>query len=320
MKVVVTGGAGFIGANLVRQLTRTDGVDSVVVIDDLSTGSASNLDGVHAEVLYGSILDRALLDRACASADAIVHLAALASVPGSIDDPLATSLVNVTGTLEALQAARRAGGAHVVVASSSAVYGADPTMPKRESMRPLPLSPYGVSKLAAEAYTLAYAACYDLPVLPFRFFNVFGPLQPASHVYAAVVPAFVDAAVAGRELTIFGDGEQTRDFIYVGTVCDVLVDAVRRRVTSNDAVNLALGTRISLNDLVRELETTVGHRLPVTHAEARPGDVRHSQADTERLRALFPNVVPVPLREGLERTVAWFRLNSTDRTGSGLRA
>lgn len=270
--------------------------------------------------MYGSILDRALLDRACASADAIIHLAALASVPGSIDDPLATNLVNVTGTLEVLQAARRAGGAHVVVASSSAVYGADPTMPKRESMRPVPVSPYGVSKLGTETYTLAYAACYDLPVLPFRFFNVFGPLQPASHVYAAVVPAFVDAAVAGRELTIFGDGEQTRDFIYVGTVCDVLVDAVRRRVTSNDAVNLALGTRTSLHSLVRELEKAVGHRLPVTHAAARPGDLRHSQADTGRLRALFPDVVPVPLREGLERTVAWFRLSSTDRTGSGSRA
>jgi UDP-glucose 4-epimerase len=319
MKVVVTGGAGFIGANLVRQLTRTDGVDAVVAVDDLSTGSESNLEGVDAEMLFGSILHRDLLDRACAGADAIVHLAALASVTGSVADPLTTHHVNVTGTLEVLEAARRAGDVNVVLASSSAVYGDDPVMPKRESMRPLPLSPYGVSKLAAEAYTMAYAACYGLPVLPFRFFNVFGPLQPAGHVYAAVVPAFVDAAVSGRELTIFGDGEQTRDFVYVETVCDVLVDAVRRRVTCDDAVNLAFGTRTSLNGLVRELETTMGTRLPVTYTEARPGDIRNSQADTERLRALFPDIVPVPLQEGLQRTVEWFRVSSPHPTGSGSR-
>jgi UDP-glucose 4-epimerase len=320
MKVVVTGGAGFIGANLVRQLTETQGVDRVVVVDDLSTGGESNLEGVDVELLRGSILDRSLLDRACAGADAVVHLAALASVPGSVADPLGTDLVNVTGTLEVLQAARRAGDAHVVVASSSAVYGNDPRMPKRESMRTVPLSPYGVSKLAAEAYTMAYAACFSLPVLPFRFFNVFGPLQPAGHVYAAVVPAFVDAAVSGRELTIFGDGEQTRDFVYVGTVCDVLVDAVRRRVTSEDAVNLAFGMRTSLNGLVRELEATLGHRLPVSYTDARPGDIRNSQADTERLRALFPDIVPMPLQEGLRRTVDWFRVSLPDPTESGSRA
>jgi UDP-glucose 4-epimerase len=320
MKVVVTGGAGFIGGNLVRRLATTDGVDSVIVVDDLSTGSKSNLDGVDADVIHGSILDRPLLDHACAGADAVIHLAALASVPGSIADPATTHRVNVTGTLQVLEAARRAGGAHVVVASSSAVYSADPTMPKRESMRPFPLSPYGVSKLAAEAYTLAYAACYDLPVLPFRFFNVFGPLQPADHVYAAVVPAFIDAALAGRPLTIFGDGEQTRDFIYVGTVCDVLIDAVRRRVTADDAVNLAFGTRTSLNDLVRDLEATLGDRLPVSYTAARPGDVRHSHADTERLRRLFPEIVPVRLQDGLKRTVAWSRLNRAARTGSDSRA
>ena len=320
MKVVVTGGAGFIGANLVRQLTETQGVDRVVAVDDLSTGGESNLEGVDVELLRGSILDRSLLDRACAGADAVVHLAALASVPGSVADPLGTDLVNVTGTLEVLQAARRAGDAHVVVASSSAVYGNDPRMPKRESMRTVPLSPYGVSKLAAEAYTMAYAACFSLPVLPFRFFNVFGPLQPAGHVYAAVVPAFVDAAVSGRELTIFGDGEQTRDFVYVGTVCDVLVDAVRRRVTSEDAVNLAFGMRTSLNGLVRELEATLGHRLSVSYTDARPGDVRNSQADTERLRALFPDIVPMPLQEGLRRTVDWFRVSLPDPTESGSRA
>jgi UDP-glucose 4-epimerase len=319
MKVVVTGGAGFIGANLVRQLSSIEEVDEVVVVDDLSTSRLSNLAGLDVEVVQASILDPRVLDRAFARANAIVHLAALASVPGSVADPLLTHHVNVTGTLEVLEAARRAGNIHVVLASSSAVYGDDPVMPKRETMRTVPLSPYGVSKLATEAYALAYGACYGLPVLPFRFFNVFGPLQPAGHVYAAVVPAFVDAAVSGRELTIFGDGEQTRDFVFVGTVCDVLIEAVRQRVTSDDVMNLAFGSRTSLNGLVRELEATMGHALPVTYTDARPGDVRNSQADSARLRDAFPDITPVALREGLKQTVEWFRITSTNRSRSGSR-
>ncbi|MFD9067027.1 NAD-dependent epimerase/dehydratase family protein [Kitasatospora purpeofusca] len=307
MRVVVTGGAGFIGANLVRALLARPEVDQVRVVDNLSTGQKANLEGTGAVLHEGTILDPELLDEAFTGADAVVHLAALPSVPRSVADPLASHHANATGTLEVLEAARRAGGLYVAAASSSSVYGANRGLPKRETMRTAPMSPYAVSKLATEAYLAAYHHCYGLGVLPLRFFNVFGPLQPAGHAYAAVVPAFLDAALAGRPLTVHGDGGQSRDFTFVGTVTQVITDAVLRRVVSPDPVNLAFGTRTSLLELVGELESVLGHPVEVAHTEPRPGDVRDSQADNARLRELFPDVRPVPLREGLERTAAWFR-------------
>ena len=307
MRVVVTGGAGFIGSNLVRALLARPEVAQVRIVDDLSTGCKANLAGVGAALYEGSILDRELLDEVFEGADAVVHLAALPSVPRSVADPLASHHANATGTLEVLEAARRAGGPYVAAASSSSVYGANRELPKRETMRTAPMSPYAVSKLATEAYLGAYHHCYGLGVLPLRFFNVFGPLQPAGHAYAAVVPAFLDAALADRPLTVHGDGGQSRDFTYVGTVAQVLTDAVLRRVVHPDPVNLAFGTRTSLLELVGELSAVLGRPLEVAHTVARPGDVRDSQADNSRLRELFPTVVPVPLREGLERTAEWFR-------------
>ncbi len=307
MKVVITGGAGFIGANLGRELLSRPEVGEVVALDNLSTGFRENLEGTDIRLLEGSILDPAALDEACAGADAIVHLAARPSVPRSVVDPLASHHHNATGTLEVLQAARRAGGVHVVTASSSSLYGANRELPKRESMRTAPISPYAVSKQATESYTLAFGHTYGLPVLAFRFFNVYGPLQPAGHAYAAVIPAFVDAALRGVPLTVHGDGEQTRDFTYIGTVRRVLADAVLRRVTDLDPINLAFGSRTSLNRLVEDLAGVLDRELAVEHVEPRAGDVRDSQADNARLRSHFPGVTAVPLEDGLRATVDWFR-------------
>ena len=307
MKVVVTGGAGFIGSNLGRELLARPEIDEVVAFDDLSTGSSDNLDGTAIRLEVATILDTDALDRAFAGADAVVHLAALPSVPRSVKDPVATHHANATGTLEVLQAARRAGDLQVIVASSSSVYGANRELPKRESMRTAPISPYAVSKQATEAYALSFGHTYGLPTLAFRFFNVYGPLQAAGHAYAAVIPAFVNAALRGVPLTVHGDGEQTRDFTYVGTVSRVISDAVVRRVSDLEPVNLAFGSRTSLNSLIGLIGDSLGFAPEVAHTEPRAGDVRDSQADNARLLAHFPDVRAVPLAEGVQATVDWFR-------------
>ena len=304
MRVVITGGAGFIGANLCRALL--DAGDDVVVVDDFSTGAHENLTGLDVELHEGTVLDRTLLDQAFEGADAVVHLAALVSVPWSVEDPDDNHARNATGTLEVLQAARRAGVDHVSVASSAAVYGANPELPKHELMPVAPLTPYAVSKVATEQYALAFAHSYGMSTIAFRFFNVFGPLQPADHAYAAVIPAFVDAAVAGRPLPLEGDGTQTRDFVYVGTVTRVIADAVHRRVSHDVPINLALGGRTSLKELIGIIEDGTGRPIEIEQRPPRIGDVPHSQADASRLRSLFPDVEPVPIEQGLRETVQWF--------------
>lgn len=310
MRVVVTGGAGFIGGNLCAALAGDPAVDQVVALDDLSTGRTANLEGLDVELVVGSILDADLLDQVVAGAGAIVHLAARPSVPRSLKDPLASHEANATGTLQVLEAARRHDHPLVVVASSSSVYGANPELPKREEMVAMPVSPYAVSKLAAESYALAYQQSFGLPALAFRFFNVFGPLQAADHDYAAVVPTFLAAALRGDPLPVHGDGGQTRDFTYVGTVVAVLADAVRRSVSNPRPVNLAFGTRVSLLELIGLIEKELGAPVERVHADPRPGDVRDSQADQSALRRLFPDVQPVTLEEGLRSTLDWFRRSS----------
>ncbi len=311
LHVVVTGGAGFIGANLCRALSADPAFGPVVALDDLSTGLRGNLTGVDGvELVVGSILDPRLLGEVIGPADAVVHLAARPSVARSIEDPMASHLSNATGTVEVLEAARRGRLPHVVVASSSSVYGANPRLPKREDMVARPVSPYAASKLATEAYALAYGSSFELPVLAFRFFNVFGPLQGADHAYAAVVPAFVSAALREEPLAIHGDGTQTRDFTFVGTVVAVVAEALRRRVTNPTPVNLAFGSRVSLLELAELLEEIIGCPLPRRHEPRRPGDVQDSQADQGALEALFSGLEPVTLADGLRATVEWFRSNS----------
>jgi UDP-glucose 4-epimerase len=307
MRVLVTGGAGFIGANLCSSLAANSAVSGLVALDDLSTGKKENLaDLAGVELVEGSILDEALLDALFEDVDSVVHLAARPSVPRSLADPMATHRVNVTGTMEVLEAARRHGRPQVVFASSSSVYGANPALPKREDMVTLPVSPYASSKLAGESAVLAYGRSFGVPALAFRFFNVFGPLQGADHAYAAVVPTFIAAALRGEALPIHGDGNQTRDFTFVGSVVAVLTQAVVGGVADPQPVNLAFGTRVSIIELVEHLESVLGRRLERHHAEPRAGDVRDSQADQSRLRQLFPGIEPVGLEEGLGATVEWF--------------
>lgn len=312
--VVVTGGAGFIGSAVCRGLLARPGT-RVTVLDDLSSGRRENVaalavtasGGSTVELVEGSVLDAPLVGRLLADADAVVHLAAIASVQESLDDPRAVYAVNVDGTLTVLEAARAAGGAHVLLASSSSVYGSDPVLPKHEGLRPRTESPYAATKLAAETAALTWQRSFGLPVLAFRFFNVYGPGQRADSAYPAVVPAFLEAAVAGRPLTVYGTGEQSRDFTFVDSVGSVIADAVHRRVTSDEPVDLGFGVRTTLLELIAAIEAELGHPLEVRHEPARTGDVLHSQAQGAALAALFPSAADAPLAEGLRATIAWLR-------------
>ena len=308
MKVLITGGAGFIGTNVAQHLIGRPEITEVRILDDLSTGFRSNLGLVpEARFIEGSILDLDLLTRAVDDIDSIVHLAARPSVPRSIAEPRAAHDVNATGTLNVLEAARLAGNVQTIVASSSSVYGANPTLPKQEDLATRPVSPYAASKLASESYTLAWQHSYGLPTLAFRFFNVFGPLQAAGHAYAAAIPTFIDAALNDRPIPLHGDGTQSRDFTFVGTVASVIGRCVTERITSPQPVNLAFGSNISLREVIDGIQRELGHPVSIENLPSRPGDVMHSQADNSALVSLVPDVQPIPFDDGLSRTIEWFR-------------
>jgi UDP-glucose 4-epimerase len=305
VRLLITGGAGFIGSNLARLALKNG--HEVGIIDDLSTGYEENIRGLEIDFVRASILDAESLSRAVDGADSIVHLAALGSVPRSIEDPIASHAANATGTLSVLEAARAAGVNHVLVASSSSVYGMNPALPKSEREWVRPMSPYAVTKLATEQYALAYQQSFGMSSLGFRFFNVYGPRQRAGHVYAAVIPNFIDALLRGEPLMINGDGSTSRDFTYVGTVCRVLLDTCEGRLSHPEPVNLAFGTNTTLLQLVKQIEVAAGLDAVIHHRDPRPGDVKHSQADNAVLRTLFPDVKPVSLEQGIQETIAWFK-------------
>jgi UDP-glucose 4-epimerase len=305
---LVTGGAGFIGSHIVRQLL--DDGHSVTVIDNLSTGSRDNLTEVMDRISFieGDIRNPGDCDRACQQVDIVFHVAALPSVPRSIKDPVACNDHNVNGTIQVLEAARRAGARRVVYSSSSSVYGDTAVLPKVETMEPLCRSPYATAKLAGEQYVLAYARAGLLEGVALRYFNVFGPRQSPTSAYAAVIPVFLNAAQTGETATVFGDGDQTRDFTYVANVVDAnMLAAFGPAARVNGWVtNAGAGSRISLNQLLDLVESVTGRTVKRTYGPPRAGDVRDSQASLERAAQVLGYQPSVNVEEGLRRTWEWF--------------
>ena len=302
-KVAVTGGAGFIGSNLTRRLI-SEGYD-VVIVDDLSTGLLSNIDQEKTEFHQISITDPKALSAALKDCETIFHLAARGSVPRSIKNPVATHDVNATGTLNVLEAARTH-GAHVIFSSSSSVYGRNIQLPKDESMWLGPLTPYAASKLAAEGYVQAYASAYGVPTTLLRFFNVFGPRQRPDHEYAAVLPKWIWLAMQGEPIDVFGDGTASRDFTYVDTVLAIAMTAMKKKVKTNGAMNLAYGNRIFLNETIEMLRKHFPD-LQVNYKPERLGDVKESQNNPVLLMKLFPSIRPKPFEVALSETVEWLK-------------
>ena len=301
---LVTGGAGFIGSHIVAALVARG--ESVRVLDDLSTGHRENLAAVADRITFveGSVCDAAAVDEAVAGVDYVLHQAAVASVPLSMERPLHVNDVNVGGTLRVLEAARAHGVRRVVFAASCAAYGDEPRLPSAEDDPPSPISPYAVTKLVGELYTRVYAREMGLPAVALRYFNVFGPRQDPAGPYAAVVPRFVEAILAGGAPTIFGSGEQTRDFVYVGNVVAANLLAREAPAAPGRVYNVGAGEQTSLLALVSAIGEVMGRRITPIHAPARAGDVLHSRADITRARAELGYEPVVGLREGIERTVA----------------
>ena len=305
---LVTGGAGFIGGHLAERLVR-DG-KSVRILDNFSSGREANLRswGDRAEIIRDDIRNRAAVASAMTGVRVVFHLAALPSVPKSVADPVTSHDINVNGTLNVLLAARDARVQRLVFTSSSAVYGDSPTLPKREDMTPTPISPYGLHKLIGEQYCALFTRAYALQTVSLRYFNVYGPRQDPQSEYAAAIPKFITSLLSGRPPTIFGDGEQTRDFTYVANVVDGnLAAAAAAPEAVGQTFNIAGGRRISVNELIATLNNILGTQITPTYAPPRPGDVLHSLADITKAHRLLDGTPRVELAEGLRRTVEWFR-------------
>ncbi len=307
MKYLVTGGAGFIGSNIVEALVRRG--DGVVVLDNFSTGKRQNLDSLldRVTLVEGSITDLPSVRKAMHGVDFVLHEAALASVQRSVDDPLSSNEVNVKGTLNVLVAARDAGVKRVVYAASSSAYGDTEELPKHEDMPPKPQSPYALQKWVGEHYCRVFTELYGLDTVSLRYFNVFGPRQDPNSDYAAVIPIFVTRLLAGTPPTIYGDGEQSRDFTFIDNVVSANLKACEGGPKGGAVVNVACGARYTLNELYRRLGTLVGSDVQPVYADPRAGDVRHSMAEVSRARSLLAWDPEVEFHDGLERTVEWYR-------------
>ncbi len=304
MKVLVTGGAGFIGSHIVTALLERG--EQVRIIDNFATGKRDNLVGLsdRIEVIEGDIRSYHIVQEAVAGMEVILHEAALPSVPRSVRDPITTNEVNVLGTLNVLHAAKEAGVRRLVFASSSSVYGDNPELPKREEMCPNPLSPYAVSKLAAEKYCSSFSRIYGLETVILRYFNVFGPRQDPNSQYSAVIPKFIKAMSHDQRPVIYGDGGQTRDFTYVANVVSANLLAMTAQCAYGVPINCACHQRISLNELVAHLNRILGKEIEPLYTDPRPGDVRDSYAAIDRARQWLRYEPVLAFEEGLARTVS----------------
>jgi len=303
---LVTGGAGFIGSHLAEELLRRG--HRVRVADNLMTGKRTNLASIKAaEFLEGDLADLPFAAQAVAGMDYVLHQAAIPSVPRSVEDPVTSNRANITATMNTLWAAKGAGVRRLVYAASSSAYGNTPTLPKREDMPTNPLSPYALQKFVGEQYCRLFTNLYGFETVSIRYFNVFGPRQDPGSPYSGVISQFATALLAGRQPTIYGDGEQTRDFTYVANVVDGVLRACEASKANGEVINVATAGRISLNDLVRVMNRIIGSSVQPIYREPRAGDVRDSQADISKAKALLDYTPTVSLEEGLKLTLEWFR-------------
>lgn len=307
MRFLVTGGAGFIGSSIARRLVN-DGY-FVRVLDNFATGQRSNLEDIsdRIDLVEGDIRDFWTVINATEGIDYILHQAALPSVQRSIINPLTTTEVNINGTLNILEAARFHKVQRIVYASSSSIYGDTPTLPKDESMRPQPLSPYAITKLAGEEYCISFYRIYGLEAVCLRYFNVFGPYQNPASQYAAVIPKFIVSFLEDKPPVIYGDGEQSRDFTFIDNVVEANILACTKRDAVGKVMNIACGQRYSLNDLVGKLQKIFNKKIESTYFPAKPGDVKHSQATIDQAIQHLGYKVMVDFDAGLQKTIDWFK-------------
>lgn len=307
MRYLVTGGAGFIGSHIVEELVRRG--HHVIVFDDLSSGKENNLSPVrdHIELRVHSITDLPALRVACDGCDHVIHLAARTSVPRSVQDPLETNAVNIDGTLNVLVAARDCRARRFVYAASSSAYGETPALPKTETMPASPISPYGLTKYVGELYSQVFGRVYGLENVSLRFFNVFGPRQDPISQYSGVLSRFMLALLQGNDPVVFGDGEQSRDFTYVANIVDEVLRACQTENVSGMVFNGGTGSRITLNDVLKQLQKITGKKIRAQYEPPRTGDIRHSQADTSLARKMLAYEPLVDFEEGLRRTWEWYK-------------